>query len=216
MSAPRLVTFDIFGTVVDWRAGLERDCAAAGRPLDPGEFDGIVDRQGELERGPYASYAEITRRSLVEVIGLGDGAAARIGASLGAWPLFPDSAAALGALMGSVACAAMSNSDRAHGEEVQARLGFRLSDWLCAEDTRRYKPDPSFWHAMAARSGIAPGPDWWHVSAYADYDLAAANRLGLTTVFVSRPHAKPGPASHAVADLSELAAAWDSLAGSRS
>lgn len=203
---PRLLTFDIFGTVLDWRAGLERDCAAAGRALGPGDFDRIVDRQAQLERTAFTPYAEITRRSLVEAIGLDEAAAARIGASLGHWPLFPDSAAALRALVRVAPCAAMTNSDRVHGEQVQAQLGFRLSDWLCAEETRRYKPDPAFWQAMAARRGIAPGPDWWHVSAYADYDLAVAGRLGLTTVLVQRPHARTGPASHAVADLAALTA----------
>ena len=210
MTPVRLVTFDVFGTILDWRAGLAHDCAAAGRPLAAGEFDRIVDRQAHLERGPYTRYAEITRRSLVEVIGLADDAAARIGASVGRWPLFPDSAAALWALMSVAPCAAMTNSDRAHGEQVQAQLGFQLSDWLCAEETRRYKPDPLVWQAMAERRGIAPGPDWWHVSAYADYDLAVAGRLGLTTVFVARPHARPGPAMHAVADLAELASRWTS------
>ena len=131
MTAVRLITFDIFGTVLDWRTGLGADCAAAGRPLDPGDFDRIVDRQAELERGSYLPYAEITRRSLVDVL-------------------------------------------------------------------------------MSRRRGIAPEPDWWHVSAYADCDLAVAGQLGLTTVFVSRPHARPGPAAHRVADLAELAALSES------
>jgi len=206
MTAPRLFTFDVFGTILDWRRGLEAGCATAGRPLEPGDFDRIVDRQAEIERGPYVSYAEVTSRSLVEAIGLTPGDAAQIGAAVGQWPLYDDSADALRRLMRVAPCAATTNSDRAHGEQVQSQLGFRLSDWLCAEDTRRYKPDAGFWHAMAARRGIEPGPDWWHVSAYADYDLAVADRLGLTTVFVARPHARPGPATHVVTDLAELAA----------
>jgi FMN phosphatase YigB (HAD superfamily) len=96
---------------------------------------------------------------------------------------------------------------------VHAQLGFRLNDWPCAEETSRYKPDPEFWHAMADRRGISPGPEWWHVSAYADYDLAVANRLGLTTVFVARPHARRGLATHSVADLMELAAMRKTEAG---
>lgn len=198
------LTFDIFGTVLDWRSGLARDCAAAGRPLDERDFDRIIDRQAELEAGPYQTYAEITRRSLIDVIALDDPTATRIGASVGQWPLYPDSARALRRLMESVRCVAMTNSDRAHGEQVQAQLGFRLSDWVCAEDVRRYKPDPAFWEVVESK-GIATRGAWWHVSAYADYDLAVANRFGLTTVFVARPHARPGPATHSVADLDDLA-----------
>ena len=203
---PRLLTFDVFGTVLDWWSGLERDCARAGRPLAPGDFDRIIDRQAELEGEPHHLYSEITRRSLVEVLGIDDTAAAGIGANVGRWPLYADSAEALRALMEVAPCAALTNSDRAHGEQVQEQLGFRLSDWLCAEESGLYKPDARVWHAMAARRGITPGPDWWHVSAYADYDLTVANRLGLTTVFVARPHARPGAATHSVSDLADLAA----------
>ena len=98
----------------------------------------------------------------------------------------------------------MTNSDRAHGEQMQQQLGFRLDDWLCAQESRVYKPNPQFWRLMASRRGIKPGPRWWHVSAYADYDLAVTNQLGLTTVFVDRPHARPGAASHSVRDLAGL------------
>jgi 2-haloalkanoic acid dehalogenase type II len=207
-TAPLLFTFDIFGTVVDWRAGVERDCAAAGRPLAAGDFDRIVDVQARIEAGPYAPYAEITRASLVEVLGLDEAHAARTGENVGRWPLFPDSAEALRTLMRVAPCAAITNSDRSHRAQVEHQLGFPLSDWLCAEDVRRYKPDPGFWQAMAARRGISPGPAWWHVSAYADYDLETANRLGLTTVFVARPRARPGTATRVVADLVALAKSW--------
>jgi putative hydrolase of the HAD superfamily len=204
---PRLLTFDFFGTVLDWRRGLSQALAARGRPLRPGEFDRIVDRQGELEQEPpFRAYREITALSLVEVLGLDAAAADDVGAGVGTWPAFPDSPAALRRLMAVAPCVAMTNSDRAHGEQVQAALGFRLSAWFCAEDLGCYKPDPRFWREVAARLGVEPGPRWWHVSAYADYDVRVAASLGLTTVFVERPHARPGPAVHRVSDLGELAA----------
>jgi 2-haloacid dehalogenase len=200
---PAPMTFDVFGTIVDWRTGLEASCTSVGRPLRESEFDRVIDVQGELERGEFLDYAEITRRSLVDVIGLSDAAAAEIGAGIGHWPLYAD-AAVVAALMKIAPCCAMTNSDRAHGEDTQAQLGFRLNDWLCAEDMRVYKPNPAFWHQMARRRDMRLGRDWWHVSAYADYDLAVANKLGLTTVFVERPHARPGPATYSVSDLRDL------------
>jgi 2-haloacid dehalogenase len=142
----------------------------------------------------------------VEVIGLPEDIAGAIGRDVGRWPLFPDSSDALRALMRLAPCAAMTNSDRVHGEQVQDQLGFRLSEWLCAEETRVYKPNVEFWRIMARRRGIEPGPGWWHVSAYADFDLAVAARLGLTTVFVRRAHARPGAATRVVDDLAGLVA----------
>jgi len=200
---PRLITFDILGTVLDWRSGLEAACHAAGRTLGHGEFDRIVDAQAALEHGPYLTYTTIARRSLADTLGLPDAQVTAISDSIGAWPLYND-APLLRTLMQIAPCAAMTNSDRAHGEAIQAHLGFKLDTWQCAEETRLYKPDPGFWRHMSRLRGIAPGADWWHVSAYADYDLRVANDIGLTTVFVDRPHARPGAANYDVGDLRGL------------
>jgi 2-haloalkanoic acid dehalogenase type II len=205
MTPPRLLTFDVLGTVVDWRRGLRDALAARGVALDDPAFDRVIDRQGALEQErPFRTYREITRASLVDVLGLDADAADEVARGVGSWPAYADAADALRRLMAVWPCAAMTNSDRAHGEEAQARLGFPLSSWICAEDVRCYKPDPRFWREVAQLVGVEPGPWWWHASAYADYDLDAAARLGLTTVYVERPHARPGPAVHRVRDLAEM------------
>ncbi len=206
--APRLLTFDIFGTVLDWRTGLE---SAVGRRLSDAEFDRVIDRQGELER-TFAPYAGIVAASLREVLGVDGERAARIGAEIGRWPLFPDSREALRRLRKIAPCVAMTNSDRAHGEAVRERLP-GIDGWLCAEEVRVYKPDPRFWEEVARARGVPFGAAWWHVSAYVDYDLAVARRFGLTTVFVERPHSRPGPADVVVQDLDALAAIVEGAAG---
>jgi 2-haloacid dehalogenase len=204
--APTLLTFDIFGTVVDWRAGLRADLAPSGLALGEDDFDRLMDAQGVDEAGPFRTYREITAASLVQVLGLEPAAADVVGRNVGRWPLFPDSREALRGLLRLAPCVAMTNSDRTHGDQVQEQLGFSLSDWVCAEEVRVYKPSAAFWHAVAGRRGVTLGPHWWHVSAHPDYDLQTAGGLGLTTVFVARPHARPGPADHQVADLGQLAA----------
>jgi FMN phosphatase YigB (HAD superfamily) len=102
-------------------------------------------------------------------------------------------------------CVAMTNSDLEHGEQVQEQLGFELTDWVCPEALGVYKPQAAFWRAVAVRRDVAPGSSWWHISAYADYDLDTAAALGLTTVFVARPHARPGQADYRLTDLDALA-----------
>ena len=191
---PSLLTFDVFGTVLDWRAGLgERD------------FDRIVDAQGELEQGRFRPYAEIVADSLFRVRRLDVVSAARMGAEAGTWPLFPDSREALRRMQKIAPLAATTNSDRAHGEQVQAQLGFRLDAWICAEEVRAYKPDRRIWEAASRKLGRPFDRSWWHVSAYADYDLRAARELGLTCVFVRRPHSRAGDADVTVPDLAALA-----------
>ena len=196
-----LLTFDVFGTVLDWRRGLRE---ALGVRLSDDGFDRIVDRQGELEQQGFRPYADIVAQSLVEEVGLPAEEAARIGAAAGTWPLFPDSAAALRRLRSIVPCAAITNSDLAHRPQVEAQLGFALDGWICAEEVRKYKPDPEMWRTAARRMRVDLGPAWWHVSAYADYDHATARSLGLTCAFVERAHLRPGPSDLVVADLSQL------------
>jgi 2-haloalkanoic acid dehalogenase type II len=196
-----VLTFDVFGTVLDWRRGLR---AALGGRLSDEEFERVIDRQGELERD-FRPYSEIVAQSLVEALGIEAREAARIGAEAGTWPLFPDSAAGLRRLRAIAPCAAITNSDPGHRPQIEEQLGFALDGWICAGEVHAYKPDAEMWRAAARRLGVAPGRDWWHVSAYADYDHRTARSLGLTCVFVRRPHSRPGPADLVVSDLGALA-----------
>ena len=94
---------------------------------------------------------------------------------------------------------------------MRKQLGFDLKGWVCAEDVRHYKPRRELWDAAVEVLGVPLGPRWWHVSAYADYDLATAKALGLTRVLVTRPHHRPGEAEVVVPDLAELARIVESL-----
>jgi len=205
MPGPTLFTFDIFGTVLDWRRGLMEAAEASGARAGDREFDAVIDYQARAEALAYRPYADILAESLNKVLRVERRAARAIAEGAGRWPLFPDSADALRRLMRIAPCVAMTNSDQDHGRQVQEQLGFRLSGWICAEDVRCYKPASEFWTAVSGRRDHAFGPDWWHVSAYADYDLATASRLGLTTVYVTRDHARWGPSTHTTTSLAALA-----------
>ena len=207
MSTPALVTFDIFGTVLDWRTGLITAVRAAGFELNEHAFDEVIAFQARMEQAaPYRPYAEILAESLERVAHVGRAASRDIAAKAGRWPLFPDAADGIRTLMRLAPCVAMTNSDQAHGVDVQTQLGFRLNGWVCAEDVRCYKPAPEFWNAVSSRRNTPFGPEWWHVSAYADYDMETASKLGLTTVFVERPHCVWGPSTLSAPDLRAVAA----------
>jgi 2-haloacid dehalogenase len=204
--APALLTFDVFGTLVDWRRGLAEAVAPLGIALTDEAFDRVVDRQGAEERRTvFRPYREIVASSLVDELGISPAAADAVAAGVGRWPLFPDVRPALGRLLEVAPCVALTNSDAAHGAQVEAQLGFRLSAWICSEDLRIYKPRLRVWSAAAERLGASLDATWWHVAAYADYDLVPARALGLTTVLVARPHMRPGAADRSLADLAALA-----------
>ena len=171
MRIPKLLTFDIFGTVLDWRTGLTQAVQAQTGGIEAQQFERVIDYQAQEEAKLYRSYREITALSLVNVLGLSPELAREIGARVGEWPLFPDVREGMKRLISIAPCVAMTNSDEVHGEQVQKQLGFPLSAWICAEETRCYKPSPLFWKAAANRLGVTFDKDWWHVSAYADYDF---------------------------------------------
>ena len=202
---PTLMTFDIFGTVLDWRRGMVEASRARGYAVSDAQFQAMIDFQARAEAGVYRPYADILAESLTSVLRMSLSDARAIASDAGSWPLYDDAAGGLRSLMRTAPCVAMTNSDQVHGRAVQDQLGFRLSGWICAEDVRCYKPAREFWIAVGARRRQALDPSWWHVSAYADYDLATAARLGLTTVFVERPHGVWGPAGVTVSDLRALA-----------
>ena len=208
---PTLVTFDVFGTIVDWRRGLQADLADVGCPCSDALFARILAVQDRLEAGLYRTYREITAASLVEAARLNADAADKIGQRVGQWPLYPDVRQALQRMLKLVPCIAMTNSDRIHGKQVQEQLGFSLSDWICAEETRVYKPDPAFWRTVAAWRHFEFGRSWWHASAYMDYDLKTAGDLGLSTIFVFREHSVSGKVAFVVKDLNGLAALVESM-----
>jgi 2-haloalkanoic acid dehalogenase type II len=206
--SPELFTFDLFGTVLDWRRGLREAIEspdALGRTIADDEFDRIIDVQGELESSdPSRHYRDIVAESLVRSLGVDRAIGDAIGRSAGTWPLYPDSGPALERLMRIAPCVAMTNSDLLHRPQIEAQLGFSLSGWFCAEEVRVYKPARAFWERVSAARGIAFSKAWWHVSAYGDYDLETASKLGLTGVFVERPHARTGPHDVRVDRLTDL------------
>lgn len=203
---PRLLTFDIFGTVLDWRLGLAESVRSRGFPFNEAtDFDSVIDAQAEDEQTSYESYSNIVARSLEKVIGIETENARAIGLSVGEWPLFSDSKEALKRLMTFAPCVAMTNSDFSHGKQVQRQLGFELSEWICAEEVKVYKPSPNFWQQVSNKMGIPMDGSWWHVAAYGDYDLTVARELGLTCVFINRPHAVDGPADLRFENLRGLA-----------
>jgi 2-haloacid dehalogenase len=180
---PRLITFDVFGTIVDWRTGLFADLKALGVDIAPMLFDRIIDVQGALEQNEQMLYRDNVAHSLVDVCDISPEEGDAIGKRVGTWPLFPDAREGLLRILDAgIPICAMTNSDREHGKQVQSQLGFAFTHWFCAEQTGIYKPSRGFWESVSESLAEPYGPQWWHVSAYGDYDLGVAHSLVLSTV----------------------------------
>ncbi|HYB88312.1 MAG TPA: haloacid dehalogenase type II [Streptosporangiaceae bacterium] len=199
------LSFDCYGTLIDWEAGL----AAV---LIPWAREHGVGLTGEQLLAEYASceeaaeaehpaelYPDILARSLrvlggklaAEVTGQD---AARLAASVPDWPAFPDSRDALRALGERFKLIILSNVDRASFAGSNPRLGVEFTSILTAQDIGSYKPSPRNFEALmaeAARLGVGPGK-LLHVAQSLFHDHVPAKRAGLPTVWINRRHARPG------------------------
>jgi 2-haloacid dehalogenase len=209
-----VLTFDCYGTLIDWETGILdalRPVVAAHRvELVP---DRTLELYGELEsaaeRGPYREYKAILS-TVLEGLGarLGFSPAAseleRFSTSVKDWPAFEDSAAALQALHKKYRLAIVSNID----DDLFAHSAQRLQvqfDWIItAQQAKSYKPALNNFRVAFDRIGL-PQSRILHVAQSLFHDIAPANALGLSSVWVNRRHKKEGsgatPEAHARPDL---------------
>jgi len=209
-----VLTFDCYGTLIDWETGILdslRPVLAAHRvDLVP---ERTLELYGELESaaedGPYREYKAILRTVL-------EGLGSRLGftptakeleqfsTSVKDWPAFPDSAAALQALHTKYRLAVVSNIDDDLFAHSAQRLQVRF-DWIVtAQQAKSYKPSLNNFRLAFDRIGV-PQNRILHVAQSLFHDIAPANSLGLSSVWVNRRHKKEGsgatPMAHARPDL---------------
>src|SRR5437764_5175984 len=199
------LSFDCYGTLIDWEAGLAavlgpwarwRGLALSGEAL----LAAYSGNESRAEAGhPGEAYPAILARSLR---GLGrelgadvsDEDAARLARSVPDWPAFPDSRQALAGLAGRYRLIILSNVDRDSFAASRERLGVTFSSVITAQDVGCYKPSPRSFGALLAeadRLGVPRGR-LLHVAQSLFHDHVPAQRAGLPTAWISRRHGRPG------------------------
>jgi 2-haloacid dehalogenase len=200
----RAVSFDCYGTLIDWEsgllAGLRAVLDAHGVERDRAPDDEVLERyataEAALEAGPYRTYREILGRSLVEV-GRAFGVIpspteiARFGGSVVDWPPFPDSAGALARLKASFRLGVLTNCDDDLFAASNRRLGVDF-DWIVtAQQAGGYKPRLENFELLFERLAI-PRERILHVAQSLFHDHVPAKALGLSTVWIDRRHGSAG------------------------
>jgi 2-haloacid dehalogenase len=195
------LTFDCYGTLIDWERGI----LGALRPvLDRHGIaisdDAALELYGELEsaaeRGPYLPYRDLLATVMDgfgERLGFVPSADERaaLAMSVGDWPPFPDTVAALRALADRFQLVILSNIDDDLFALSARHLGVAFAAVVTAQQVGSYKPDPRNFRALLARLDAAPDRVL-HVAQSLFHDIAPANALGLTTVWINRRHDRPG------------------------
>ena len=220
-----ILTFDCYGTLIDWESGLlpvlRRILAAHGKQIDdPTLLKLYGDFEQRFEQGPFRPYREVLQ-SVVRQFGteLGFTPTAEemrsLPDSLPTWKPWPDTVAALRQLKTRFRLAILSNVDDDLFAGTRPQLGVEFDEVITAQQAQAYKPALKLFELALSRIN-APAHRVLHVGQSIYHDVIPAQALGLATVWVNRPSARPGvgavKAAEATPDLTvsslaELAAA---------
>ncbi|MGD8451728.1 MAG: haloacid dehalogenase type II [Phycisphaerae bacterium] len=208
------LTFDCYGTLIDWETGLLNALRPWTQRCGLGAADeDLLTVFGELEPAeqaarPTTRYPEILRAVLAKMAAhFGVDATvdelAAFGESVRDWPAFADSPAALASLKESHKLVIVSNIDHASFAHSARKLGVAFDLVITAEDVGSYKPAPG--HFTAALAALAdrgiPRERVLHVAQSLFHDHVPAKALGLHTVWVNRRAGRSGSGATRTPDV---------------
>ena len=197
----RWATFDCYGTLVDWNAGL---AGALGG-------DELLARYHEVEpvvqsESPGLRYREVLRETARRL-----GVDADPAETLPSWPVFGDVRPELEtARSRDWRLAILSNSDRDLIESSIESIGVPFDLAIVASEIGSYKPAHRHWEAFAESVGRPPDV---HVAQSHFHDVVPARALGIPTVWINRlgERAVPRP-TRELSGLTGLADTLEELA----
>ncbi len=210
-------TFDCYGTLIDWRSGIEQNLRRLLRPRGmhgaQSIFLAYLGAERAVERS-YVPYRDVLAASAVRAartlgIALPAAQAREFAESLPRWPAYRDSAESLRALgrLG-IRRYILSNVDRDLLEATIRESGLEVDGYVTAQDVQSYKPQPAHWERLLQQYSVERS-HLLHVAQSLYHDIAPATELGLRTVWVNR-YAEAGPGAlrptYIVRDLDGLLA----------
>ncbi|MBL7251386.1 haloacid dehalogenase type II [Alloalcanivorax marinus] len=225
----QVVSFDVFGTVVDWFGSIEREVRALHLPVPADDFTlawraGYKPAMARVVSGeaPWALIDDIHFSILEEILeqfGVDDLAESQKRHLNLAWHRldpWPDSSPALHRLKRRFTTCTLSNGNLSLLEDLASHGDLPWSRILSAETFGTFKPDPRMYLGVAETFQVSP-EQVLMVATHQD-DLEAARAAGLRTAYVKRPleYGPKGPAKRfsedhdfLFEDLLEMAARFD-------
>jgi 2-haloacid dehalogenase len=220
-----IITFDCYGTLINWEDGifgaLRPILEAHSKKIDDATVLRLYgDFELQAEQPPFQNYRDVLA-SVVRQFGKELGfdptlAEARsLAESLPAWKPWPDTVAALTQLKSKYRLAILSNIDDELFAATRPKLGVEFDEVITAQQAQAYKPSLKLFEMALSRIN-APAHRVLHVGQSLYHDVIPAQALGLATVWINRPSARPGVGAVKSADakpdltfssLAELAAA---------
>ena len=189
----RWVTFDCYGTLVDWNGGIR---AELEKLFGVEHADRLLARFHELEpeiqaAQPGASYREVLTIALErlaedEGLALPEGETSALARSLPSWPVFEDAPAALAeARDRGWKLGILSNTDRDLLDASMVAIGIAFQRLVVASEIGSYKPTKRHWEVFREQTGVDE-TNHVHVAQSLYHDVAPASELGISCIWINR------------------------------
>ena len=204
-----ILTFDCYGTLINWEAGIlpafHRILSAHGKSVDDATLLKLYgDFEQRAEQPPFQPYREVLKsvvRQLGAELGFTPTPAEKrsLPDSLASWKPWPDTVAALRQLKARFRLPILSNVDDDLFAATRPQLGVDLHEVVTAQQAQAYKPSLKLFELALSRIQV-PAHRILHVGQSIYHDVVPAQALGLATVWVNRPSARPGVGAVKAAD----------------
>ncbi|MDS1346277.1 haloacid dehalogenase type II [Planktothrix agardhii] len=195
------LSFDCYGTLIDWENGitpvLQQLVNAHGIEMSNQQLlELFAILEPEAQSGEYKTYRQIMRE-VVQKFGerLGFSPTSTelesLANSIQDWQPFPDTVAALKALKQKYKLVIISNIDGDLFAQTNQHLQIEFDHIITAQQAQSYKPSAHNFQFALNKTGLS-SDKLLHVAQSIFHDIATANSLGLTTVWVNRRQGQPG------------------------
>ena len=215
----RWITFDCFGTLVDWNTGFD----AILRPIAADKTAALIEAYHRVERileadSPHRLYRDVLTtglRAAANEIGvdLSDAQSSALPEKWGTLPVFPDVEPMLAGLRAEgYRLGVLTNCDDDLFAETQQSFLLPFDEVVTAERVRDYKPSISHFRYFMRTTGATP-ETWVHVARSWFHDITPARELGVHRIWVDRDNTgeDPSAASVRVTSFTEIHVAITSL-----
>ena len=207
-----VVTFDCYGTLIDWETGignaLAADASAAGHMISPRRcVEVYAEQEVQVEKEGFRKYREVlteAARRTARRLGweVAPERAAFLPRSLPFWQPFPDTNAALERLAGEgIRLGILSNVDEDLIAATRRHFTVPFELVVTAESVRSYKPGRA--HFLAARRKLGDAR-WLHAAQSYFHDVVPAKALGIPIAWINRKKQIAGSAGPPDAEFPTL------------
>jgi 2-haloacid dehalogenase len=197
----KALTFDCYGTLIDWESGILQALAPLRRAAERQFSDNdVLERyaraESRVQAREYKRYRAVLKEVALEMaeflkVGPGPRDDNAIADSIGTWEPFPDTVDALGTLGNHYRLAIVSNIDDELFELSAKHLEVPFDFVITSEQVGSYKPSHNNFNRAVERTGL-PKDRILHVAQSLYHDIKPASEIGLATVWVNRRKGRAG------------------------